>query len=64
MSNAIANQQKIQNIRCRMMSGEISYEQARREAEPVIANINSTAKRLAKKHNLRAKLLSFEELMR
>ena len=64
MSNAVANQDKIQSIRRRMLNGELSYEHAKAEAAPVIAAINDKAILLAKKHNLRVRKVSFSELMR
>lgn len=64
MQTAIDNQQKIAIIRRRMISGELSYDQAKIAAKPVIDDINAAAKRLAKKYNLPARKLGFEELMR
>jgi hypothetical protein len=64
MSNAVENQARIQAIRRRLLSGELSYFQAKVEAEPIIAEINNTAKRLAKKYNLPASKVSFAGIMR
>lgn len=64
MQTAIDNQQKIANIRRRMLSGELSYEQAKAEAQPIIDNINAAAQCLAKKHNVRAGKLTFAAIMR
>jgi hypothetical protein len=64
MSNAVENQAKIQNIRRRMLCHDITYEQAKAEAQPVIDDINTAAKRLAKKYNLPARKVSFAAMMR
>lgn len=47
-----------------MMSGELSYDEAKVEAAPVIAAINDKAALLAKKYNLRVRKVNFSELMR
>lgn len=64
MEHAVNNQAKIQTIRRLMLSGKLNYEQAKAEAQPVIDDINTTAKRLAAKHKLHARTIHFEELMR
>lgn len=64
MSKAIENRLKIQRIRQRMLSGEISYSEARTEAQPVINEINATSKRLAKKYGVPSGKVSFAALMR
>jgi hypothetical protein len=64
MSNATENQAKIQNIRCRMLNHDITYEQAKAEAQPIIDDINIAAKRLAKKYNLPAHKVNFAAMMR
>jgi len=64
MSNAVENQTRIQDIRRRMLSHDITYEQAKAEAQPVIDDINTAAKRLAKKYNLPARKVNFAAMMR
>lgn len=58
------NQEKIADIKRRMVAKEISYEEAKAEAQPVIDRINAKAAEIAKKYNKRAKKLSFSEIMR
>lgn len=64
MQTAIDNQLKIQNIRRRMLSHDITYDQAKAEAQPIIDDINTAAKRLAKRYNLPARKVSFAAMMR
>lgn len=64
MSNAVKNQAMIQDIRRRMLSHEISYDQAKAEAQPILDGINIAASQLAKKYKLPARKIGFEELMR
>lgn len=54
----------MQDIRRRMLRGEISYEEAKTEATPIIDEINAKAKELAKKHKVRASKVSFAAIMR
>lgn len=54
----------MQTIRRRMMSGEISYEEAKAEARPLIDAINEQAKVIAKRHNMRPTKISFAAVMR
>ena len=65
MDVAIRNRTKVQMIRRRMLSGEITYEEAKAEAQPIIDQINETAARLAKKHGIKARgKVSFAAMMR
>jgi hypothetical protein len=59
MTQAIKNQEAIADIQRRMASGELSYDQAKAEAQPIIDGINAKAAEIAKKYNLRAKKISF-----
>lgn len=61
---AITNQTAIADIRRRMISGQITYEQAKTEAAPVLDAINAKATEIAKKYNKRAGKLSFAAMMR
>lgn len=63
-NEAVQNQEQIADIKRRMSSGELSYEEAKAEAQPVIDRINAKAKELAKKYNKRPKLMNFSEIMR
>lgn len=65
MQTAINNQQKIADIRRRMLNHEITYDQAKTEAQPIIDDINAAAKQLAKKYKMRgAPKVSFAAIMR
>lgn len=61
---AVNNREAIADIRRRMLNGEISYAQAKVEAQPVIEAINVKAAELAKKYGKRASKVSFEGIMR
>lgn len=61
---AINNREQMQGIRRRMLSGAITYEQAKAEATPLIEAINAQAKVIAKKHNVKASRVSFAAIMR
>ena len=64
MEKAMANREALYGIRDRLFYGEISYEQAKIEAEPIIYNINKKAIELAKKHGVKPQLVSFHAIMR
>lgn len=64
MEKAIENQNKIKDIKNRMLSGEISYEQAKIEAKPIVDIINAKSIEIAKKYNTKAKKISFTEIIR
>lgn len=61
---AADNREKIADIRRRMQAGQINYDQAKAEAQPVIDAINSKAKLIAKKYKKRPQLVSFAAIMR
>lgn len=58
------NQEKITAIAQQYNTGAITREEAQAAAQPVIDSINEAARRIAKKYNMRPKLVSFMELMR
>lgn len=64
MSNAAANIEAIRTIRGKMLSGELTYDQAKAEAQPIIDSINEKTKEIAKKHNRKASKVSFAAIMR
>lgn len=55
---------KIQSIRIKMLKGQISYDEAKKEARPVIDEINRLAAEIAKKYNKKPQKFNFTELMR
>lgn len=61
---AMKNRERIEAIRGQLSHGFITYEQAKQQAEPIIAKINAKAKEIAKKYNQRPRLVSFNEVMR
>jgi polyhydroxyalkanoate synthesis regulator phasin len=61
---ALDNMRAIKDIRARMQAGDITYEQAKAEAEPVIKRINKRNAEIAKKHKMRPKNINFAGLMR
>lgn len=64
MSAATENRQTIKSIKQRLNAGALDYEQAKKEAEPVIASINEHGASIAKKYGLRPRKVTFTELMR
>lgn len=64
MNSAVLNQQAMKAIRQRMLSGQITYAQAKQEAEPLINAINAKSAEIAKKHNMKASKLNFAAIMR
>jgi hypothetical protein len=64
MNQAVNNREQIKEIRRRMLRGEISYAEAKTEAEPIINAINAKAAELAKKYNMKAAKVSFAAMMR
>lgn len=64
MSQVTENVRAIRQIKAKMVSGELTYEQAQKDAQPVLDRINQKASELAKKYNTRPHKLGFAELMR
>jgi hypothetical protein len=64
MDKALQNRETIKSIRQRLLSGQISYEQARVEALPLIDDINKQSAILAKKHGVKAGKINFTAMMR
>lgn len=61
---AQANRNAIESIRHRMNSGELTYEQAQAEAQPIIDAMNARMAEISKEHGFKPKKLSFKYLMR
>jgi hypothetical protein len=64
MEKAVANREALYGIRDRLFYGEISYEEAKKEAEPIINSINEKAVELAKKYGAKPQLVNFQSIMR
>jgi len=60
----VTNREKIFDIRGRLLTGIISYEQAKIEAMPVIKEMNIEAKDIADKHGRKFSGFTFTSLMR
>lgn len=63
-SQAINNQKAIEEIRADLQAGRIDYDTAFERAKPVIDRINARGREIAKKHGMRPKLITFQEVMR
>lgn len=58
------NREKINAIRAQLSAGQITYDEAKKQAAPIIAAINVKARQIAAKYKLRPKIVSFNEIMR
>lgn len=54
--------ERLTDIMCRQAMNEISYEEARKEAEPIIEEFNTRSIELANKAKKRPILLSFDKM--
>ena len=64
LERAAKNRVEIANIQLKYLSGEISREEAKRQAQPILNRINARAAEIAKKHGKRPYKLTFSEAMR
>ena len=55
---------KLDEINFLLIKGYISYEEAKQKAQPIIDEMNSKGKEIAKKYNQRFKPFTFSYLMR
>ncbi|MBR5202372.1 MAG: hypothetical protein IKW45_03820 [Clostridia bacterium] len=55
---------KINEIKFKLMTGQLSYYQAKELAQPIIDEMNERGKIIAKKYNQRFKPFTFASLMR
>lgn len=63
-TEAAQNREAIAQIQTRLALGQITYDQAKEQAAPVIARINDRAKEIAKKYGKSHHEITFKELMR
>lgn len=63
-TTAADNREKLYGIRAKLVSGQITYDEAKEQAAPIIAAINERAKEIAKKHGKRPQTVSFGAIMR
>lgn len=64
MNKAAENQEKVAEIKRQYMFGEITREEAIESINPIIEEINSKAKEIAKKHNMKPRLVNAISLLR
>ena len=64
MTNAEKNQIEMQKIRVAYNTGQMTREEAKALAEPIIERINAKAKELSKKYKVRYSPVTFTSLMR
>lgn len=64
MDEALKNRQAIEEIKRAYTLGEITREEAKEKAQPIIDRINAKGKEIAKKYNKRYSPISFIGLMR
>jgi len=55
---------EIGQIKFLMEKGQLSYEEAKKEAQPIIDEMNKIAERIAKKYKRKAHKFKFISLMR
>jgi len=55
---------ELEEIKIKFIAKSISYEEAKKQAKPILENYNLKAKEIAKKYKKKPKLLSFVGLFR
>jgi len=55
---------ELQRIRLLLLHGAISYDQAKKEANPYLKEFNAKSVEIAKKHKVRPRLINFASFMR
>lgn len=63
-NEANLNRNILASIKAKMLSGEITYEEAKKEAQPTIDLMNKRVKEIADEYGVKPKLLTFVNLMR
>lgn len=58
------NRQQIANIKRALILGWINYEEAELQAKPVLENINTRGREIAKKYGRKYRDITFAEVMR
>lgn len=61
---ANTNRNALASIRSRMLRGELTHDQAKAEANPIIQAMNVRAKELAKEHGAKFYPIKFINIMR
>lgn len=63
-SQAHENRAKIAEIRMKLLRGVITYEEARKDAEPYLQHMNRRGAEIAKEYGCKFKPVTFAALMR
>lgn len=58
------NRAQIGYIRCRLITGLISYDEAKRQAKPILDQMNAAGARIARNHGVKYKPLTFTSIFR
>ena len=58
------NRQQIANIKRALILGWINYEEAELQAKPILENINTRGREIAKKYGRKYREITFTEVMR
>lgn len=61
---AYANRRFVAQVKTDLFRGIISYEVARRRIQPIVDNINKTARELAEKHGVKYSPITPNSLLR
>ncbi len=61
---AVENRDAIAQIKTKMVLGQLTREEAKREAKPIIDEMNERIIEIGKEYGVKPKLLSFISLMR
>lgn len=64
MEQARKNLEDIREIKISLALGYITYDEAKKEAKPIIERINKRGREIAKKYNKNYYDLTFSEIMR
>lgn len=62
--DALKNREKLYGIRDQLNTGQISYSEALKLAQPTIDSINKKSREIAKKYGIRPQLVDFHSIMR
>lgn len=64
MGSGIANRAKLNDIRARYLRGDVTIDEAKLEAKPIIDDMNIKGKEIAKKHGKKFFPFTYGYLMR
>lgn len=55
---------RLNEIKILLKTGQVSYDEAHKKALPIIVEMNQVVLKIAKKHKVQPKLISFPSFMR